>query len=116
MTRKEMVKELHIRMRNRRKRREKQITALFGLLCLFPAAGLCLLAKGSRGLTDQSTEMYTGSTMLFSNYGGYVLVSVIAFMAGIVLTVIIRNHLENIERDSSEKNDSIDDPGDDNQA
>jgi len=33
--------------------------------------------------------MYSGATMLFEGVGGYVLAAVIAFMAGVVVTVTI---------------------------
>ena len=106
MTKEEMIKELHTRMKTRRIRREKRLTALLGLICFFPAAGLYMLALGSRGLIGRSTEMYTGSTMLFNEYGGYVLVGVIAFLIGVVLTVVIRRHLEKIDQDESKKESS----------
>ena len=106
MTREEMIKELHTRMKMRRKRREQRLTALIGFICVLPLAGLWKLASESSILIGRSTDMYTGSSLLFSKYGGYVLVGVIAFLIGIVLTVIIRNHLEKIDRDESKKQDS----------
>ena len=103
MTREEKVKELHIRMKTRRVRREKRLTALLGLICVLPVAGLWRLVSGSGLLIGRSTEMYTGSSMIFGDYGGYVLVGVIAFLTGIVLTVIIRSHQERYQDESKKE-------------
>ncbi len=102
MTREQRIEELHTRIRNRSRRKERTRTTLLGLSCLLPIAGLILLAAGSGGLIGPTTDMYTGSSMLLHGYGGYVLVGVAAFLIGVVLTVIIRNHLER-KKDSSKK-------------
>ena len=106
MTREQRVEELHIRMKNRRRRKDRTRTAILGFACILPIAGLILLAAGNRGLIGPSTELYTGSSMLLNGYGGYVLVGVIAFLIGVVFTVIIRGYLERKQDDSKKKKDS----------
>ena len=53
---------------------------------------LCLLLViGAAGAVHPggTAGLYSGATMLFENAGGYVLVAVLAFMAGVVITAVL---------------------------
>ena len=86
----ERVLALHARMDALLRARERRKTSFLGAgsalltLCLLgalPAQAECN-AGGTAGL-------YSGAVMLFENAGGYVLVAVLAFMAGVVITVAL---------------------------
>ena len=88
MTAEERVAALHLRMRERRRAREQLRTRVLGAGCLGLAACLALMIK--RGGAGGTAGPYSGSMMLFENAGGYVLVAVLAFMAGVAITVLLR--------------------------
>ena len=90
MTAEERVSVLHARMASLQRRREIQrITALSAanaVLCLC----LIVLVFGFGGThPGRTAEMYSGAMMLYENAGPYVMVALIAFMAGVVISVIL---------------------------
>ena len=88
MTTEERVRDLHARMDERKRLRERRITGLTGTACAVLAAFLILLTVSERGTYPGGPAgMYSGSVLLFEGAGAYVLVAVIAFMAGVVVTV-----------------------------
>ena len=87
MTAGERVTALHLRMAALRERRERRKTGALGAGC----AGLtvCLAALIFGGSHAGGTAgAYTGAAMLFENAGGYVLAAVLAFMLGVIITVL----------------------------
>lgn len=88
----ERVASLHARMAARRRMREKQKTGALGAACA--VLTLCLflvICSGGMLHSGGTAGMYSGALMLFENAGAYILLAVIAFMAGVVVTVVIRS-------------------------
>ena len=103
MTREERVRSLHMRMKIRRRRQEQKRTAVLGGICALLAACLALLVRISSARMGMPPGLLTGSSMLFEDAGGYVLIAVIAFMTGVVITVILKWNLETKKRCEREK-------------
>lgn len=104
MTAGERVAALHLRMAALRERRERRKTAALGAGCAWLAA--CLLALIFGGSHPVGTAgAYTGATMLFENAGGYVLAAVLAFMLGVIITVLCIRYRKKHEsgQDAEEK-------------
>ena len=107
-TAQERVIVLHERARALRRRRQQSALAMLGTVC-----GLLLLCLIGEVLTldhvhtGVSPGMYTGATMLFESAGGYVLVAVIAFAVGAVITAVLvrRRQPDVIEEKSEQKTD-----------
>lgn len=89
MTAEERVKALHERMNAKKRSREKRKTAVIGALSAALSVCLILLIFAGGAHTGSSAGMYSGAMMLFGEAGGYVLAAVAAFMAGVVVTVLI---------------------------
>ena len=90
MTTKERVESLHARMDALRRVRERRKTGLTGAACAVLALCLVwLIFDGGTAHAGGSAGLYSGATMLFENAGGYVLAAIIAFMAGVVITVVL---------------------------
>ena len=87
MTAGERVAALHLRMAALRERRERRKTAALGAGCAGLAACLTALIFGESH-TGGTAGVYTGATMLFEDAGGYVLSAVLAFMLGVIITVL----------------------------
>lgn len=89
MTAEKRVDALHVRMRSLRLRRERRKTAVMGALSGGLALCLGLLVFG-QGMNHEAgtAGMYSGAMMLFENAGGYVLAAIVAFMAGVIVTVL----------------------------
>ena len=75
-------------------KRENRLTAMLSMLCLMLTSGLVaeIGALGGRG-QGRVTGLY-GTTMLFEDAGGYVLVGVLAFVAAVVITVLCIRYRE----------------------
>ncbi len=103
MTADERVAALHQRMTALRRAREKQKTGAIGAACVVLALCLSLVIfTGSGGHPGGTASMYSGAAMLFEGSGGYVLAAVIAFMAGVIVTVLLIRR-KNRKQDHSEK-------------
>ena len=96
MTSEERVTALHERMDALRNRRERRKTAAIGAagavlsICLF-----LIIFVGGGTHAGGSAGIYSGATILFEGAGGYVLAAVLAFMAGVVVTVMILKKKQN---------------------
>ena len=90
MTEEKRVQELHRRMAERKRKKANARTAAAGVCSLLLFAGLFALI-GSTGLMHQGSTagLYSGATLLFESAGGYVLAALLAFMAGVLVTVLI---------------------------
>ena len=94
MTTDERVQILHARMDALRRTRERRRTA--ALSAAGVVLGVCLILLIFSGGAVSSSPLlvpYSGSTMLLENAGGYVLVAMIAFFLGVIVTTAIRRHL-----------------------
>lgn len=93
MTADERIRSLHARMAALQRKRELRKTAIIGTTCA--ALTLCLIFmifSGGGMYLGGVAGLYSGATMLFEGAGAYVLVAIIAFMAGVIVTVVIQRH------------------------
>ena len=89
----ERIQRLHERAEQLRVRRERRITAMAAFACLVLfAAILGIVHQISGEISDVAGNAYTGASLLSSEAGAYILVAVIAFMLGVVITVIVRKY------------------------
>ncbi len=89
----ERIERLHKRAKQLEARRERRFTALAVSFCLILFASLLGIIRQVAGqITDVTVNSYAGASLLSSEAGGYVLVAVIAFMLGVVVTVLVRKH------------------------
>ena len=98
MTGAERVEALHRRMDALRQRREHRKTAMLGAGSTALFALLVGIVFGGGASPGGTAGMYTGAAMLFENAGGYVLAAVLAFMAGVVITVLCIRHKKKDEK------------------
>ena len=86
----ERVLALHARMDALRRARERRKTGILGMGSALLALCLLLVIGAAGAVHPGGTAgLYSGAVMLFENAGGYVLVAVLAFMAGVVITVAL---------------------------
>lgn len=91
MTPEERVASLHTRMNAERRVRERRKTGMIGAACTALTVCLVLVIFGGGGDVHLGgvASLFSGATMLFNDAGGYILAAVIAFTAGVILTVMI---------------------------
>ncbi|MBO6065703.1 MAG: hypothetical protein J6P36_04710 [Lachnospiraceae bacterium] len=90
----ERIQRLHERAEQLRIRKERRITAIAGAMCLVLFAALLGIVRELSGeISDVAGNAFTGSSLLSSEAGAYILVAVIAFMLGVIVTVIIRKYI-----------------------
>ena len=88
----ERVASLHARMKTRRRMRERRKTGALGAACVVLTLCLFLVIWNGGMLHSGGTAaMYSGALMLFENAGAYILLAIAAFMAGVIVTVVIRS-------------------------
>ena len=86
----ERVLALHARMDALLRARERRKTSFLGAGSALLAVCLLLVIGAAGAVHPGGTAgLYSGAVMLFENAGGYVLVAVLAFMAGVVITVAL---------------------------
>ncbi len=89
----ERVAALHMKMDARRRAKERRKTGAIGAAASALAACLFLLVfSGGRAHSGGIAGMYSGATMLFEDAGGYVLLALGAFMAGVIVTAVLQRH------------------------
>ena len=90
MTPEERVPAVHARMDALYRARERRKTGILGTGSALLTVCLLLVIGAAGAVHPGGTAgVYSGATMLFENAGGYVLVAVLAFMAGVVITVVL---------------------------
>ncbi|RKM63341.1 hypothetical protein D6856_04255 [Butyrivibrio sp. XB500-5] len=94
MTGEERLSELHRRMKGLRKKRQSRMINAMGMVstALFACLFIIIqhLGVGQFGTT---TNLYSGSSLLYEEAGGYVLTAIVAFVVGTIVTVIcVRKH------------------------
>ena len=106
MTAEERIVSLHERMdalRDKQNRQERMKTAALGTGCGILAICLLLLIGGEgTGGAGGSTSLYSGAMLLYENAGGYVATAIVAFMAGVVITVACIRYRQKNEQNKNE--------------
>ncbi len=103
MTPEERVLALHARMDDRRRMRERQKTAVNGSAGAVLTICLAILVFGGGGMhLGGAAGPYSGAALLFKDAGGYVLAAVLAFMAGVALTVFLLRRREQAAQSEKE--------------
>ena len=100
MTAEERVAALHLRMAALRERKERRKTTALGAGCASLALCLMLLIFGGGAGHGGTAGAYTGMTMLFEDAGPYVLLALITFMAGVIITVLCIRYRKKREQDN----------------
>lgn len=77
-----------------RRKRENRITAALSGACAVLFICLAGMTKALGGVPRGSVPDFYGATMLLEGAGGYVFIGVLAFMAGMVITVLCVRHRE----------------------
>ena len=92
----ERINLVHIRAQEIRKARDKKINALNGCLCVMLLLSLVTMIGTftTRYSASDNPALYTGASLFDSSAGGYVLTAVVAFTAGVVITVSIKKYIE----------------------
>lgn len=103
----ERIALLHKREKELLRKKAKVHLSVYGSLCTVLAT---LLISMTLNLTDRATgyasNQYTGASLLDVSVGGYVMVAVVAFMLGVVITITIRklkDKEKNKETDDKDK-------------
>ena len=87
------AESVRIRMRQLRDQRKRRILAAYRISSFILFLGLCTAIKWVSGSSEGSIPGLYGSALLYRSAGGYVLTAVIAFMTGVIITVVlIRKH------------------------
>ena len=92
MTNEERIQTLHARMAGLQQARERRKTGAIGVSCIGLAFCLLLMVFDGGMHAGGAVSLYSGATMLFEGAGPYVLIAIVAFMAGVIVTAaLIRN-------------------------
>lgn len=90
MTQEKRIRELHKRAEKLQRAADGRRLAVLGSVSVFFAALLTVSLNLIGGLSENIRESsFTGASLLSSDSGGYVLVAVLAFFAGVLITVLI---------------------------
>ena len=105
MTAEERVASLHTRMDALRRARERRKAGVTGAAVL-TLTGCLILLIGSAGTGGpvRTAGLYSGATLLFADAGAYVLVAVIAFMTGVIVTAVLMRRRAKREKDPEKQN------------
>ena len=105
MTTEERLISLNTRMHARRRQKERRKTAALCSACAGLSLCLVLLVFGEgKAHAGGTAGQYSGTTVLFESAGGYVLLAIVAFMAGVIITTaLIRKRNSEAEADKQEK-------------
>ena len=82
---------LHRRVRELQRRRDKALLVLQGSGSAGLMTALIVMVRSYSGNAEMAS-LYAGATLFDENTGGYVLVAVIAFMTGTLLTAFLIRH------------------------
>ena len=85
----------------KREREAVWMRGIGGTSCLLTVCLLALLSTVSRGGHDVRGSGYVGTSLLSESAGAYVLVAVIAFAAGVVITAALIRYREKERRDKA---------------
>ena len=92
----ERINLVHMRVREIKRTRDKRIKVSSGCLCVMLLSSLVTMIGTftTRYSASDNPALYTGASLLDSSAGGYVLTAVVAFMAGVIITVSIKKYIE----------------------
>ncbi len=102
-TTEQRISALHQRTAILRHRKERSILYRLAVVSLILLLSLMRLTWISSGSIPEARENLTGASLLNENAGGFVMTAVLAFMAGVCLTVFVirmryRDHKEKTDR------------------
>ena len=93
MTEHERLVSLHERMEARRRRKERGRLVCLNIAGAVLAILLILLVFNEHAVyRGEEVGLYTGATLLFSGAAAHMLTAVIAFCAGVVVTVLCKRY------------------------
>lgn len=92
----ERISQLHKRVADLKRQRQKRIITVCTAACsIFCVSLIGLIAALGRPVTGNTETAYTGASIVNGSVvGGYVLVALIGFVLGVLLTVLIRKYQE----------------------
>ena len=105
------IRRVHQRAKELQKKRDKRLLQMSGVI----SSLLCIALLAAAVQIDlhavvSPNSSFAGSSLLSESVGGYVLVGVVAFMAGVVLTVIIKKYVVSKERGTGKRPENTKDP------
>ena len=99
MTNEERIQALHARVAAMERTRERRKTGAIGAASAVLTVCLLFMVFGGGMHPGGAAGLYSGATMLFEGAGPYVLIAIVAFMAGVIVTaVLIRNRKKETDR------------------
>ena len=103
MTKEERIQALHARVAALERQRERRKTGAVGAAGAVLTVCLLFMVFGGGGThPGGAAGLYSGATMLFEGAGPYVLIAVVAFMAGVIVTVALIKNRKKENRQISE--------------
>ena len=115
----ERIKRLYARANELRRRKRQNQTILAGcisfiLLCALLLFMIPAISDAQNVLPGSRSGMFTGASLLSISTGGYVLVAVIAFVLGVVITSVLIRHKDKDSNHERSDPDVNKDGGSDN--
>ena len=102
-TNEERIKALHARVAALQRQRERRKTRAIGAASIVLSVCLLFMVFNSGIHPGGAAGLYSGATMLFEGAGPYVLIAVVAFMAGVIVTVAI---IKNRKKENSQNSEN----------
>lgn len=94
----ERVRRVKIRIRERQRMREKLLLGSLFSLCMLLSFSLVAVAAAIRSSGMGTVPGLYGAMLMFGDAGGYVVAGVIAFMAGVLVTVLCIRYRKKTEQ------------------
>ena len=88
-TNEERIQALHARVTALQQQRERRKTGAIGAASVVLTVCLLFMVFSGGMNPGGAAGLYSGSTMLFEEAGPYVLIAIVAFMAGVIVTVAL---------------------------
>lgn len=104
MTNEERIQALHARVAVLQQQRERRKTGAIGAASVVLTVCLLFMVFSDGIHPGGAAGLYSGSTMLFEGAGPYVLIAIVSFMAGVIVTVILKR--QQARNDQSRLKDS----------
>ena len=93
MTAGKRVEILHKKMSDRKLMKERRKTGAIGAAGMILTVCLIFIVFSDGMLHSGGPPgLYSGSIMLFAEAGPYILVAIVAFMAGVIVTILIKRY------------------------
>ncbi len=85
----ERISLMHERAKELKRKKDRAVMIVYSAACIVLFCGLIGLIRYYNGQSAGVTgDMYTASSLIAENVGGYVLVAVFAFSVGVIFTVL----------------------------